>query len=64
MFNDKVCLINGIEDFGIDQKAITANEVVEKAKVVRKDGNGGSGSGSGSGNGGSTPTHGGDGDEG
>ena len=41
-------------------------EVVEKAKVERKDGTGGSGSGSGSGsgNGGTTPTPGGDGDEG
>ena len=41
-------------------------EVVEKAKVERKDGSGGngSGSGSGSGNGGTTPTPGGDGDEG
>lgn len=29
MFQYKVCLNNGIEAFGIDQKTITANEVVE-----------------------------------
>ena len=29
MFSYKVCLNNGIEAFGVDQKTITANEVVE-----------------------------------
>ena len=42
--------------------SVNRKEVVEKAKVERKDSNGGSGSGSG--NGGTTPTPTGDGDEG
>ena len=44
--------------------SVNRKEVVEKAKVERKNGNGGSGTGNGSGNGGTTPTPGGDGDEG